>query len=72
MSRHYSDYQKMSVPVKDLVFEKIQDSDKELVKKVSAWPNFKGLVYQHCISCAFIHCFYCMRMVLRSLPDNSF
>ncbi|MBR3341021.1 MAG: hypothetical protein IKG30_05335 [Clostridiales bacterium] len=34
MNKHYSDYKKMSVPVNDLVFDKIQDCDKELLKKV--------------------------------------
>ena len=34
MSRHYSDYQKMAVSVKDLVFDRVQESDKELVRKV--------------------------------------
>lgn len=56
MSRHYSDYQKMSVPVKDLVFEKIQDSDKELVKKVKKEHIRANIVFLVLLSIAFIAC----------------
>ena len=34
MNDHYSDYLRKSVPVKDLVFDKVQEGDKELVKSV--------------------------------------
>ena len=34
MSNHYAEYQKMSVPVSDLVFDEVQESDKELIRKV--------------------------------------
>lgn len=34
MNDHYSDYLRKSVPVNDLVFDKVQEGDKELVKSV--------------------------------------
>lgn len=34
MNRHYSDYQKMSVPVKELAFDNVQESDRELIRMI--------------------------------------
>jgi hypothetical protein len=36
MNDHYSEYARKSVPVKELKFDKVQESDKELLRKIRA------------------------------------
>ena len=47
MSNHYSDYLKKSISVKDLVFDKVKDSDKDVlsrVRKAHIKANTGGLI----------------------------
>ena len=56
MNRHYSDYQKMSVSVNDLVFDKIQESDKELLKKVKKANIRANMLFLVVLAIAFVAC----------------
>ena len=38
MSNHYSDYLKKSISPKDLVFDKVKDSDKDVLSRVRKAP----------------------------------
>ena len=69
MSRQYSDYQKMSVPVKELVFDKVQESDKELIRKVKSEhiKANRGLLVL--LAIAFIACAWFFIQFLIVPPD---
>ena len=72
MSRHYSDYQKMSVSVKDLVFDEIRESDKELIKTVKREHIRANAGYIVILSIAIIACSWFFIHFLIIPPDSLF
>ena len=53
MNDHYSDYVRKAVPVKELQFDKVQESDKELLKKIRATRVKAGIVFLVMVSIGF-------------------
>ena len=48
MADHYSDYLKKSVSVSDLVFDKVKESDKEVIKRIrSRLPTWASSCILH-------------------------
>ena len=58
MSNHYSDYLKKNVSVKDLVFDKIREEDKDLLKRVKKAHIKANMGFLVIISIGFIACTY--------------
>ena len=56
MADHYSDYLKKAVSVSDLVFDKVQESDKEVIKKIRKNHIKKNMVYIILLGIALLAC----------------
>ena len=56
MADHYSDYLKKSVSVSDLVFDKVQESDKDVIKRIRKAHIRSNIVYIILLSIAFLAC----------------
>ena len=72
MNKHYSDYQKMSVSVKDLAFDEIQESDRELVKTVKREHIRANTGFLVILCIAFIACAWFFIQFLIIPPDSLF
>jgi len=72
MNDHYSDYLKKSVPVKDLVFNKVQDNDKELIKQVKKEHIRSNTGFLVLLSIGFIACATVFITFLTTPYDNLF
>ena len=71
MSNHYSDYLKKSVSVSDLVFDKVQESDKDVIKRVKKAHIKANMLF---IVLLGISCVTCLYYVIRFcfLPLDNF
>lgn len=56
MADHYSDYLKKSVSVSDLVFDKVQESDKDVIRRIRKAHIRSNIVYIILLSIAFLAC----------------
>lgn len=56
MADHYSDYLKKSVSASDLVFDKVQESDKDVIKRIKKSHIRSNLFYIIIVSIGFIAC----------------
>ena len=54
MSNHYSDYVKKSVSIKELKFDKVQESDKEVLKKARSVHIKKNIGFLIVMSIGFV------------------
>ena len=65
MADHYSDYLKKSVSVSDLVFDKVQESDKEVIKQIRKAHIKSNTVYIillgiACLACSWYFINFCL------------
>ena len=58
MNRHYSDYQKKCVSIKDLTFDPVQDSDKDVLTRVVKAHARTNFVFIVLLSAGFCACAY--------------
>ena len=58
MADHYSDYLKKAVSVSDLVFDKVQESDKEVIKKIRKDHIKSNMVYIILLAIACLACLW--------------
>ena len=71
MSNHYSDYLKKSVSISDLVFDKVQESDKDVIKRVKKAHIKANMLFIVLLGLSFILClYYLIRFCF--LPLDSF
>ena len=71
MADHYSDYLKKAVSVQDLVFDKVQESDKDVIKRIRKQHIKNNMVYIIVLSIALLAClWYFVNFCF--LPNDSF
>ena len=72
MSNHYSDYLKKSISIKDLKFDKVQESDKEVLKQVRKARIKENVVFLVLLSIAFLASAWFFVNFIIIPPDNLF
>lgn len=81
MSNHYSDYLKKSVPVSALVFDKVQESDKDVIRRVKSAHIKANLVFiillaVSCVACLWYFIRFCFlpldNIVYQAVAQSAF
>lgn len=71
MADHYSDYLKKAVSVKDLVFDKVSESDKDVIKRIKKEHIKSNMLFIIILSIATLAClWYFINFCF--LPNDSF
>lgn len=70
MANHYSDYKKMNVPVSDLVFDDIKDTDKELLSRIKKQRIKASIAFLILMIFAFTGCIFLFVVSLLTPSDN--